>query len=75
MVSQRVPANQWLGTQSRQVIVGEPGAGKSTLLRYLVLDLLSEHPRWQPVAARWGTKPARLAAVSFLHATDRRPNG
>ena len=55
VVSQRVPANQWLGTQPRQVIVGEPGAGKSTLLRYLVLDLLSEHPRWRPVAERWGT--------------------
>ena len=54
LVSERVSADQWLGTQSRQVIVGEPGAGKSTLLRHLVLDLLSEHPRWQSVAARWG---------------------
>ncbi len=55
LVAERVPADQWLGTQSRQVIVGEPGAGKSTLLRYLVLDLLSEHPRWRSVAAQWGT--------------------
>ena len=53
-VSERMPADQWVGIQSRQVIVGEPGAGKSTLLRYLVLDLLSEEPSWREVAARWG---------------------
>ena len=53
-VSERVPADQWIGMQTRQVIVGEPGTGKSTLLRHLVLDLLSEEPRWREVAARWG---------------------
>ena len=55
-VSERMPADQWIGIQSRQVIVGEPGAGKSTLLRYLVLDLLSEEPSWREVAARWGER-------------------
>ena len=55
-VSERVPADQWIGMQPRQVIVGEPGAGKSTLLRYLVLDLLSEEPSWREVAARWGQR-------------------
>ena len=53
-VSERIPADQWISRESRQVIVGEPGAGKSTLLRYLVLDLLSEEPKWPSVAARWG---------------------
>ena len=53
-VSERMHADQWIGRESRQVIVGEPGAGKSTLLRYLVLDLLSEEPKWPSVAARWG---------------------
>ena len=53
-VSERIPADQWISRESRQVIVGEPGAGKSTLLRFLVLDLLSEEPEWPSVAERWG---------------------
>ena len=53
-VTDRRPADQWLGTETLQVIVGDPGAGKSTLLRFLVLDLLSEEPRWGAVAERWG---------------------
>ena len=55
-VSERMPADQWVGTHSRQVIVGESGTGKSTLLRCLVLDLLSEEPSWREVAARWGER-------------------
>ena len=55
-MSERMPADQWIGIQSRQVIVGDPGAGKSTLLRYLVLDLLNEEPSWREVAARWGKR-------------------
>lgn len=51
---ERIRADLWVGTGSRQVIVGEPGAGKSTLLRYLALDLLSEEPGWREVARRWG---------------------
>ncbi len=55
-VLERRPADQWIGTESRQIIVGEPGVGKSTLLRFLVLDLLSENPRWRAVAQRWGQR-------------------
>lgn len=50
----RTSADAWIGTTTRQVIVGEPGAGKSTTLRYLVLDLLSDEPTWADVASRWG---------------------
>ena len=53
-VIDRRSSDQWIGTEPLQVIVGDPGAGKSTLLRYLVLDLLSEEPRWRAVAERWG---------------------
>ena len=53
-VTDRRSADQWIGTEQLQVIVGDPGTGKSTLLRYLVLDLLSEEPKWRAVAERWG---------------------
>ena len=65
-VSERVPADQWIGMQPRQVIVGEPGAGKSTLLRYLVLDLLNEEPGWRDVAARWGHRLPVWLPFHFL---------
>ena len=55
-VTDRRTADQWIGTEPLQVIVGDPGTGKSTLLRYLVLDLLSEEPRWRTVAERWGQR-------------------
>ena len=51
---ERRPADQWLGTEQLQVIIGDPGAGKSALLRYLVLDLLREEPGWKTVAMPWG---------------------
>ena len=51
---ERHPADQWLGTERLQVIIGDPGAGKSALLRYLVLDLLREEPQWKTVAEHWG---------------------
>lgn len=50
----RRSADQWIGTEPLQVVVGDPGTGKSTLLRYLVLDLLSDEPKWRAVAERWG---------------------
>ena len=51
---ERRSADQWLGTEHLQVIIGDPGAGKSALLRYLVLDLLREEPQWKTVAEHWG---------------------
>ena len=51
---ERRPADQWVGTERLQVIIGDPGAGKSALLRYLVLDLLRGSPRWKTVAMHWG---------------------
>ena len=51
---ERRPADQWLGTEQFQVIIGDPGAGKSALLRYLVLDLLRDEPQWKTVAEHWG---------------------
>ena len=51
---ERRPADQWVGTERLQVIIGDPGAGKSALLRFLVLDLLSEEPRWKNVTVHWG---------------------
>ena len=53
-VVERRSADNWLGTEHLQVIIGDPGAGKSALLRYLVLDLLREEPRWKTVAEHWG---------------------
>ena len=53
-VVERRSADQWLGTEHLQVIIGDPGAGKSALLRYLVLDLLREEPQWKTVAEHWG---------------------
>ena len=55
-VLDRRSADQWIGSEEFQAIVGDPGAGKSTLLRYLVLDLLSEKPAWQAVVERWGQR-------------------
>ena len=53
-VVERRSADQWLGTEHLQVIIGDPGAGKSALLRYLILDLLREEPQWKRVAEHWG---------------------
>lgn len=55
-IEDRKPADQWIGREALQIIVGDPGAGKSTLLRFLVLDLLRREPTWAPVAERWGQR-------------------
>ena len=54
LLVERRSADQWLGTEHLQVIIGDPGAGKSALLRYLILDLLREEPQWKTVAEHWG---------------------
>ena len=51
---ERRRADQWIGLERLQIIIGDPGAGKSALLRYLVLDLLADEPRWTAVAEHWG---------------------
>ncbi len=71
-VMERRSADQWIGTEAMQVIVGDPGSGKSTLLRYLVLDLLSEEPRWRTVAERWGR---RLPVWMPFHFFTQRVSG
>lgn len=63
---ERRPANQWIGTEQLQVIIGDPGAGKSTLLRYLVLDLLREEPQWKTVAEHWGNYLPVWLPFNFL---------
>jgi hypothetical protein len=45
---------EWLEAVQRGVILGGPGLGKSAALRFLALDLLSDQPRAEPLARRWG---------------------
>lgn len=52
---ERRRADQWIGREQLQIIIGDPGAGKSALLRYLVLDLLADEPKWLVVAEHWGS--------------------
>jgi hypothetical protein len=49
----RKPVFRWIAEQDRSVLLGEPGAGKSTFARVLILDLLSDQPAHQAVAAKW----------------------
>ena len=51
---ERRRADQWIGLERLQIIIGDPGAGKSALLRYLALDLLGEEPKWAAAAENWG---------------------
>jgi len=44
----------WLATVQQAVIIGGPGSGKSAGLRFLALDLLSDEPRSESIARRWG---------------------
>ena len=55
-IMEHLAADQWIGREPLQAIVGDPGAGKSTLLRFLILDLLSDEPIWRDVAKRWGQR-------------------
>jgi len=51
---QRLNVEGWLGSIRRGIILGEPGSGKSTLLRFIGLDLLSDSPRLETLARKWG---------------------
>ena len=50
----RSPAIHWLSGSHRSVVLGDPGIGKTTLLRCVLLDLLSQEPRYEVCAVRWG---------------------
>ena len=50
----RSSAIDWLSDSDRSVVLGDPGIGKTTLLRCVLLDLLSEEPRYEACAVRWG---------------------
>ena len=50
----RLPAIEWLSKGRSSIVLGEPGIGKSTLLRCVLLDLLSDHPRYESCAMQWG---------------------
>ena len=46
---------EWLQTTERGLILGGPGLGKSACLRFIALDLLSDCPRREGIARRWGS--------------------
>ena len=50
----RLSIDAHLPTSDNIMILGEPGSGKSTLLRYIVLDLLSTHPKLENITRKWG---------------------
>jgi hypothetical protein len=53
-VEGRRAVGDWVAANDRMIILGGPGSGKSTLLRFLAIDLLSESPRLDSVAKKWG---------------------
>lgn len=50
----RRPALEWFLENDLSIIIGDPGIGKSSLLRYVLLDLLSEEPKHENLAIKWG---------------------
>jgi len=56
-IEQRTKLNlfDWLESVERGVILGGPGLGKSAALRFLALDLLSDRPRTEGLARRFGS--------------------
>ena len=51
----RRAVEDWVAANDRLIVLGGPGSGKSTLLRFLAIDLLSETPKLDSVARKWGT--------------------
>jgi hypothetical protein len=50
--TRRMPAEHWLMSAGRLLLVGPPGSGKSALLRFIALDLLSDTPQFDALAKR-----------------------
>jgi NACHT domain len=55
IVRRRVPADEWLASSPKHILLGGPGSGKSTLLRFVVTDLLRNQPELGVLASKWGT--------------------
>lgn len=53
---EREPLITWLAKADHSILLGAPGSGKSSFLRYLALDLLSDEPRFEALAHRWGQR-------------------
>ncbi len=53
-VKNRVGIDVVVTKNDKSIIIGDPGSGKSTLLRNLVLDILSEHPKFEQTTESWG---------------------
>ncbi|MNO42179.1 NACHT domain protein [compost metagenome] len=53
-IEHRIDIESWLLNSSRNVILGGPGSGKSTFLRYLAIDILSDEPKLNKVAQKYG---------------------
>jgi hypothetical protein len=57
---------EWLATIHQGVILGGPGLGKSAALRFLAMDLLSDQPRVESLAKRWGGYLPLLVPFALL---------
>jgi hypothetical protein len=62
----RLSLLDWLVTVDHAVIMGGPGLGKSAALRFLAMDLLSEQPRTESVAKKWGSYLPLLVPFALL---------
>ena len=52
-IKNRVGIDVVITKNDKSIIIGDPGSGKSTLLRNLVLDILSEHPKFGETKESW----------------------
>jgi len=57
---------EWFGTVQQGVVLGGPGLGKSAALRFLALDLLSDQPRMESLAHKWGSYLPLLVPFAML---------
>lgn len=75
ILTERTGIDNWLGTATRALVLGEPGSGKSTLLRFLAIDLLQPAPRMQACAQRWGCHlPVWMPFALWTATVSRTPN-